>query len=90
MLVCISVFKGGLHVFIKVKSLISVEDYVDMGNCLVYAVGVFLLLFSCISFRQTITQLCFTKKGYFRQDIFQTLRKKDEIQERLRATHRKL
>lgn len=90
LMVSIGVLKGVLYVLAKVKSLVSLEDYVDMSDCIVYAVGVFLLLFSCVSFRQTITQLCLTKKGYFRQDIFQTLRKKDEIQDRLRATHRKL
>lgn len=90
LMVSIGVLKGALYVLAKVKSMVSLEDYVDMSDCMVYAVGVFLLLFSCVSFRQTITQLCLTKKGYFRQDIFQTLRKKDEIQDRLRATHRKL
>lgn len=90
LLICISILKVVVYVLAKVKTLVSLEDYVDMSNCMVYAVGVFLLLFTCISFRQTITQLCLTKKGYFRQDIFQTLRKKDEIQDRLRATHRKL
>lgn len=90
LLICISILKVVVYVLAKVKTLVSLEDYVDISNCMVYAVGVFLLLFTCISFRQTITQLCLTKKGYFRQDIFQTLRKKDEIQDRLRATHRKL
>lgn len=90
LLICIGVLKAVVYVLAKVKTLVSLDDYVDISDCMVYAVGVFLLLFTCISFRQTITQLCLTKKGYFRQDIFQTLRKKDEIQDRLRATHRKL
>lgn len=89
-LVCTGILKGMLYVLTKVKSIISLEGYVKVSDCTVFVVGVFLLLFCCISFRQTITQLCLTKKGYFRQDIFQTLRKKDEIQERLRATHKKL
>lgn len=61
-----------------------------ISACLEDVVGVGILLLSCLSVRQLMTQLSLTKKGYFRQDFFQKLRKKDEIQERLQASHRRL
>lgn len=90
LLLNLAVIKVMIYVLFHQKWGLTAEKYDSMGLCLVYAAGVFLLLFSCISFRQMITQLCLIKKGYFRQDIFQTLRKKDDIQEHLRARHRKL
>ena len=86
----LAIIKLCLYFLVKRGWKIAENQLVNFNQCMVYAMGVFVLLFSCISFRQIITQLCLTKNGYFRQDVFQTLRKKDEIQERLRAKHRRL
>ena len=86
----LAVIKLCLYFIVNKRWEMEEEQLAAFNQCMVYAMGVFVLLFSCISFRQIITQLSLTKNGYFRQDVFQTLRKKDEIQERLRAKHRKL
>lgn len=86
----LAVIKLCLYFLVNKGWEIDEEPLAAFNQCMVYATGVFVLFFSCISFRQIITQLSLTKNGYFRQDVFQTLRKKDEIQERLRAKHRKL
>ena len=80
----------GIWILAKQWKQIEGQSVDNVEQCLLYGVGVFLVLCVSISVRQMITQLCLTKKGYFRQDIFQNLRKKDAIQERLRARHRKL
>ena len=90
LIVVLGALQLGIWILAKQWKQIERQSVDNVEQCLLYGVGVFLVLCVSISVRQMITQLCLTKKGYFRQDIFQNLRKKDAIQERLRARHRKL
>ncbi|MCI8410801.1 MAG: hypothetical protein HFJ09_16325 [Lachnospiraceae bacterium] len=90
LMINLAIIKLCFYFIVKRGWKFAENQLANFNQCMVYAMGVFVLLFSCISFRQIITQLSLTKNGYFRQDVFQTLRKKDEIQERLQRKHRKL
>lgn len=89
-LVGMGVVRLGIYFLLERGTKKSVVSGGQISACLEDVVGVGILLVSCLSVRQLVTQLSLTKRGYFRQDFFQKLRKKDEIQERLRARHRKL
>ena len=89
-LVGMGVVRLGIYFLLERGTKKSVVSGGQISDCLEDVVGVGILLVSCLSVRQLVTQLSLTKRGYFRQDFFQKLRKKDEIQERLRARHRKL
>lgn len=89
-LVGMGVVRLGIYFLLERGTKKSVVSGGQISACLEDVVGVGILLISCLSVRQLVTQLSLTKRGYFRQDFFQKLRKKDEIQERLRARHRKL
>ena len=89
-LVGMGVVRLGIYFFLERGAKKGFVSGGQISACLEDVAGVGILLVSCLSVRQLVTQLSLTKRGYFRQDFFQKLRKKDEIQERLRARHRKL
>lgn len=90
LMIAFLLIKVMLGIMSKAKLFIKPDQIKAYDTSIEYLTGILVLLFTCICFRQLFAQLSLIKKGYFRQEIFDDIRKKEDIRERLQARNRSL